>query len=138
MDSETSRAMREAEEAAFGRIDDFVERLANRVGARANASAVFGEAVTRDDVTVIPVAKVRWGFGGGAGRGVDSKDVGKDSGEGSGGGGGLTASPLGYIEIVDGHADFKRIRDFGAFVPVILASAFAAWLSLRGLRALVR
>ena len=138
MESETSRAMREAEQAASGRTDAFVENLASRIGMRATASAVFGDAVTREDVTVIPVAKIRWGFGGGSGRGAESKDEGEDSGEGSGGGGGLMASPLGYIEIVDGHADFKRIRDFGAFVPVILASAFAAWLSLRGLRALFR
>lgn len=135
---DVSRAMREAEEAASGRADDFVEGLATRIGVRASASAVFGEPVTREGVTVIPVAKVRWGFGGGAGRGTDGKGEGIDAGEGSGGGGGVMASPLGYIELRDGQAEFRRIRDLGSFVPVIIASAFSAWLTLRGLRALFR
>jgi uncharacterized spore protein YtfJ len=138
MDSERSRAMREAEEAASGRADDLVEGLASRVGLRASVNAVFGDAVTHDGVTIIPVAKVRWGFGGGSGRGVGSKEDGMDTGEGAGGGGGVMASPLGYIEIRNGHAEFKRIRDLGAVVPVILASAFSAWLTLRGLRRLFR
>jgi uncharacterized spore protein YtfJ len=138
MDSEPTRAMREAEEAASGRVDDLVEGLASRVGMRASANAVFGDAVTREGVTVIPVAKVRWGFGGGAGRGVGAKEQGMDTGEGSGGGGGVMASPLGYIEIRDGQAEFKRIRDLGALVPVMLAAAFSTWLTLRGLRRLFR
>ncbi len=134
MDSETSRAMREAEEAASGRIDDFIENLASRVGMRASANAVFGDAVTRDGVTVIPVAKVRWGFGGGAGRGTDGKDGKMDAGEGSGGGGGVMASPLGYIEIRDGDAEFRRIKDPGSMVPIILACTFSVWVGLRSLR----
>jgi uncharacterized spore protein YtfJ len=136
MESDTSRAMREAENAASGRMDDIAGGLASRVGMHASANAVFGDAVTRDGITVIPVAKVRWGFGGGSGRGTDgSEDDGTiDAGEGSGGGGAVMASPLGYIEIADGVAEFKRIRDLGAICSVIVASAFGAWLVLRGVR----
>ena len=36
------------------------------------------------------------------------------------------------------QAEFRRIRDLGAFVPVILAAAFSTWLTLRGLRRLFR
>jgi uncharacterized spore protein YtfJ len=137
MDSETTRAMREAEEAASGHVDDFIENLASRVGMRASANAVFGDAVTRDGVTVIPVAKVRWGFGGGAGRGTDGKGDGRiDAGEGSGGGGGVIASPLGYIEIRDGEAVFRRIKDPSSLVPLILAGTFSLWVAFRSLRRL--
>lgn len=138
MDSEPSRSMREAEEAASRRADGLIEGLASRVGLRASVNAVFGDAVTHDGVTIIPVAKVRWGFGGGSGRGVGAKDEGIDTGEGAGGGGGVMASPLGYIEIRNGQAEFRRIRDLGAFVPVMLAAAFSTWLTLRGLRKLFR
>ena len=139
MDQETSRAMREAEDAASGHFDDFVSAMASRIGMRASASAVFGEAVTRDGVTVIPVAKVRWGFGGGAGSGGDrGPDGAGDTGEGSGGGGGVMASPLGYIEIRDGEAVFRRIKDVTSYVPIILAATVAAWVSLRSLRHLIR
>lgn len=138
MNSESSRAMREAEAAASGRTDDLIGGLASRVGMHASANAVFGDVVTRDGITVIPVAKVRWGFGGGSGRGSDgsAEDGTLDAGEGSGGGGGVMASPLGYIEIADGVAEFKRIRDLGAICSLIVASAFSAWLVLRGMRGL--
>lgn len=138
MDSEMSRVMREAEQAADGRASNFLEGLAERLGFHARTDAVFGDPVEKGSVTVIPVAKVRYGFGGGSGRDTKDKDDGSKQGEGSGGGGGVMASPLGFIELHDGSAEFKPIGDPMAAVPVILASAFAAWVVLRGMRRLLR
>jgi uncharacterized spore protein YtfJ len=104
----------------------------------AGASAVFADPVERDGITVIPVAKVRWGFGGGSGRGIEEGSETGEVGEGSGGGGGVMASPLGFIEIRDGRAEFKRTSDPTAAVPIIVASGVAAWLCLRGLKKLIR
>lgn len=88
-----------------GRVEesDFVARLAERVGLAASASAVFGEPVERAGVTVIPVARSRWGFGGGSG--------GEAATQGLGGGGGGLTTPLGFIEVRDGEARFVRIGD---------------------------
>ena len=47
--------------------DKLMADLADRLGKGARAAAVFGEPVERDGVTVIPVAKARWGLGGGVG-----------------------------------------------------------------------
>ena len=138
MSEDISRVLREAERAASGRGDDVIQMLADRVGLRAGASAVFGEAVEADGVTVIPVAKVRWGFGGGGGRGIQEGTEKGEVGEGSGGGGGVMASPLGFIEIRDGRAEFRRTHDPVSAVPVIIASGAAAWLCLRGLKKLLR
>lgn len=138
MPDDLSRVLREAQEAASGRGSEFIERLANRVGLQAGANAVFGDPVEREGVTVIPVAKVRWGFGGGSGRGIEEGSETGEIGEGSGGGGGVAASPLGFIEIRDGRAEFKRAHDPVSAVPVIIASGVAAWMCLRGLRKLVR
>lgn len=138
MADELSRVLREAQAAASGRTDDFVERLASRIGMHAGASAVFGDPVERDGVTVVPVAKIRWGFGGGGGRGVEEDSENGQVGEGSGGGGGVMASPLGFIEIREGRAEFRRASDPSSAVPLIIASGVAAWLSLRGLRKLLR
>jgi uncharacterized spore protein YtfJ len=44
----------------------FIEGMAEKLGAVARAATIFGEPVERDGITVIPVAKARWGFGGGA------------------------------------------------------------------------
>ncbi|HSS75824.1 MAG TPA: hypothetical protein VLV54_03680 [Thermoanaerobaculia bacterium] len=41
-------------------------RLAEKLGVTARAATVFGEAVERDGMTVIPVAKARRGLGGGS------------------------------------------------------------------------
>ena len=138
MSDDLSRVLREAQEAASGRGDDLIEMLANKVGLHAATSAVFGEPVEHDGVTVIPVAKVRWGFGGGSGRGIEEGSENGEIGEGSGGGGGVMASPLGFIEMRDGRADFRRTHDPVSAVPIILAAAAAAWVVLRGLRKIVR
>lgn len=138
MTDDLSRVLREAQAAASGRGDDIVERLADKVGLHAGSSAVFGDPIERDGVTVIPVAKVRWGFGGGSGRGIEEGSETGDIGEGSGGGGGVMASPLGFIEMSDGEARFQRTNDPASAVPIIVASGVAAWLCLRGLRKLIR
>jgi uncharacterized spore protein YtfJ len=126
--------MEEAKKAAEGGADGLLERLASRVGLNARASAVFGEPVERGDLTVIPVAKVRAGFGGGTGS-MPSSD---GEGEGSGGGGGFTASPLGFIEIGPSGATFRRIQDPVAYGPLAVAGGIAAWFILRGLRGLTK
>jgi uncharacterized spore protein YtfJ len=96
-----------------------IEQLATRLGAKASVSAVYGEPIERDGVTVIPVARVSVGFGAGAGRGLR----GPQTGEGGGGGGGATAVPFGYIEINEGTVVFKRILHpiFDVAVPVAIA-----------------
>lgn len=111
-----------AEVRARVEAGEFVERLADRIGANMKASAVFGQPVERSGITVIPVAKATWGFGGGSGG-----EAGK---EGAGGGGGGFVAPLGYIEVRESGARFRRIRD-----PRLLAAAAAAAIGVAGLAA---
>lgn len=124
------------EDAAGGPGLSFVQRLAERLGAQANARAVFGDPVERDGLTIIPVARISWGVGGGGGTGSSSKGEKSDAGEGGGGGGGMHAKPLGYIEIRDGSATFVKFRDPASYVVPVLAAAVSGWLLLRGLRSL--
>jgi uncharacterized spore protein YtfJ len=80
------------------RTDELLVRLAERVGARFDASNVFGAPVERDGVTVIPVATIRFGLAGGAGsdprRGQD----------GEGGGAAGSASAAGYRRLFLVHS----------------------------------
>jgi uncharacterized spore protein YtfJ len=99
---------------------DFVSGLAERVGSAAGANAVFAEPVERDGVTVIPVARVSWGFGGGGG--------GSGEDEGHGGGGGASANAQGFIEIEGGQARYRPIRSplrAGAALLAVLAATAA-------------
>ena len=95
-----------------------VEQLAERRGAQARASTIYGEAIDRDGVTVIPVARAIWGFGGGAGRDEEQQ-------VGSGGGGGMMVSPVGYIEIKDGETTYRPI-----FKPPVVAIAVVIGVGL--------
>jgi uncharacterized spore protein YtfJ len=102
--------------------------LDRRSAREHQASTIFGEAVEREGVTVIPVATARLGFGGGGGsRGAE------DQRSGRGGGGGVVISPVGYIELRDHGSEFKRI----ATARDLLALAAAGSLALIAIKRLL-
>jgi uncharacterized spore protein YtfJ len=108
--------------------DELLRRIGQLVGDRVSVSTVYGEPIERDGLTVIPVARARFGFGGGGGGGAQ----GDDHGSGGGGGGGALVSPAGYIEIRDGVAQFRRIASPGDVVALGTAALLAA-IALRRL-----
>jgi uncharacterized spore protein YtfJ len=85
------------------RTDELLATLAERIGARFDARTVFGAPVACDGLTVIPVAAIRFGMGGGGG-----SDPSKGQG-GEGGGGGGSAGAAGYIEIKPGRTRFVPV-----------------------------
>ncbi|HEX9161538.1 MAG TPA: spore germination protein GerW family protein [Thermoanaerobaculia bacterium] len=95
---------------------NLIERIAELINVHANAKQVYGDPVERDGTTIIPVANVQWGFGGGS--------LGQGAFERGGGGGGMRAKPAGFIEIRDGHADFRPVRD-ASDAAVVIGAAFA-------------
>ncbi len=114
----------------------FLESMADKIGINARVSAVFADPVERDGVTIIPVAKARWGFGGGAGSGAASSQT--HVGEGSGGGAGVMLSPVGYIELKDGKARYRPIYDIGTFLRLFIVVGIVTPLVLRSVRRLIR
>jgi uncharacterized spore protein YtfJ len=98
---------------------EFIGGLADRLGATARASTIFADPVERDGLTIIPAARARWGFGGGVGRKRDE--------DGAGGGGGAQVTPVGYIAMKNGEAEFRPIRTF-PFRWVILSSLATLFL----------
>jgi uncharacterized spore protein YtfJ len=102
-------------------VTELLEQIGETVGRRAQVSTIFGEPVQREAVTVIPVAKARFGFGGGGGAGARESD----QGSGGGGGGGVVVSPVGYIELRDSGAEFKRISTARDLAALVAAASFA-------------
>jgi uncharacterized spore protein YtfJ len=98
-----------------------LERIGETVGHSAQVSTIFGEPVDREGVTVIPVGKARFGFGGGGGSGSRQGD----EGAGGGGGGGVAVGPIGYIELHEGGAKFKRILTPTDLLALAIAASFA-------------
>lgn len=108
------------------------ERLAERLGGSAGVSTLYGAPVEANGVTIVPVVRLRWRIGGGGSRGAGGAE---------GAGGTLTAAPLGYIQMTDQGAEFKRIKQGSTalvIAPIILAGGVAVSLILRGVRQLVR
>jgi len=67
----------------------------------AAVKSVFGEAVTAQGKTVIPVARIIYGFGGGTGHDKP----------GEGGGGGVVAAPLGVFEVTESRTRFVPLNE---------------------------
>jgi uncharacterized spore protein YtfJ len=111
----------EADAAALEKeIPPTLAELAEVIGKKANATAVFGSPIVDGDRTVIPVAQARFALGGGDG--LIAKGL----------GGGMTAKPLGFI-VIDPHGvRFQKTPQpsFTALaVGVVLGLALAMRLS---------
>ncbi|MFB8277539.1 hypothetical protein [Nocardia colli] len=85
------------------------DQITDLVGGRAGAAMVFGEPVTADGITLVPVARAGIGFGG-----IEGSI-----------GGGTDIRPVGYIEISHGVARYRPIRDIWGRVVVPLAAMAA-------------
>jgi uncharacterized spore protein YtfJ len=96
----------------------------------ANVKAVYGEPIPAQGKTVIPVAKIIYGYGGGAGTG----GVGNSGtrGEGGGGGGGARAIPVGVVEVSDQQTRFVPITDRMKLAgAVAMGIGLGMWLGWR-------
>ncbi|MGB6896264.1 MAG: spore germination protein GerW family protein [Dehalococcoidia bacterium] len=86
-----------------------VENIAQTITERLSARTIYGDPVTIDGRTIIPVARISFGFGGGSGRGrgrrrraerPQGEEGGPETGGGGGGGGGGgMVRPVGFIEL---------------------------------------
>ncbi len=89
--------------------ENFIERIASSMGQNASVKNVFGEPIRVGEKTIVPVAHIAYGFGGGSGKRnkKKKKDDAKDAvhgeeepvAKGTGGGGGFKASAKGVYEI---------------------------------------
>src|SRR5580765_8575684 len=93
--------------AAAGERENFLTRMAETIGSKANAAAVFGQPITSDGTTIVPVARARWGVGGGGGTGEGPSRTGR--GQGFGGGGGMIVKPVGYLVVRNGEVEYHEI-----------------------------
>jgi len=110
-----------------------LERLGQQLSTTATAQTMYGTPVERDGITVIPVARARYGFGGGGGSGTQA---GNAVGSGLGAGAGVSLTPVGYIELREGRSRFRPIRS--SVVPLVAVSGAIAWLLLRSVPRLLK
>jgi len=124
-------------EGTEAQIQGLLDALAD-VRQKANVNACFGEPVTADGRTVVPVACVAYGFAAGAGHDTmaeaDAEQRAEDSG--AGGGGGVMARPLAVVEVTAAGTRVEPIIDEEklALAGAVLIGWAVFWLA----RALVK
>lgn len=111
-----------------------LESMFEPITRSASVSAVYGEAISANNKTIIPVARIAYGFGGGRGRRQQNGE--SPNGEGEGGGGGVYAVPIGVVEVTDTGTKFIALHDkrvlAGAALVGFCLGAFWARLRHRG------
>ena len=111
-------------------IERYTKSIIERLQASASVKNVYGDAISSEGRTIIPVARIRYGFG--AGLGPGSKDeIKTEGGEGAGGGGYVAARPIGVIEITKEETKFIPIRDETRLVGALLVGVFLGLLFAR-------
>ena len=108
-----------------------LQHLAESLGTTATVKSVFGDPISAEGKTVVPVARVAYGFGAGGGSGGTKhghETTGGLERMGGGGGGGVTAYPAGALEITSSGTRFVPVVDLR-----LLGAAFAAGAVLGGL-----
>lgn len=106
-------------QAGYMDVQEAIHEMVNQSSAR----TVYGEPITAEGKTIVPIAKVRYGFGGGSG-----KKAGEEPGEGGGGGGGAVARPVGYIEVSGDGTRFVPIIDLQSMVVAMVGGLLAGVL----------
>jgi uncharacterized spore protein YtfJ len=109
--------------------NEMLEKLSESLGSKATVKSVFGDPIRVGDKTVIPVAKVAYGFGGGFGAGPTKN--GNPKGEGGAGGGGVRAYPAGALEITPKSTQFIPFTNLRWLLTAFSLGAFAATLMFR-------
>lgn len=98
---------------------EFLNTLAERLHGSASARTIYGDPVEAAGKTIIPVARVAYGLGGGyepaPKHGVEHPGWKR----GEGGGGGIMVHPLGVVEVT---------REYTRFIPLHgTAASRAGW-----------
>ena len=85
----------------------FLESLAERLRSTATVESVYGQPIHAEGRTIVPVARVGDGFGGGAADNNAKPEDGRPAA--SNGGGGVRAVPAGVVELTRGGTRFVPI-----------------------------
>lgn len=112
-------------------IKESVKSVVDKFSSTGDVSRVYGEPIEKDGRTIIPVASVTYGVGGGHGRHGKSSESGD---EGEGAGGYVSAKPIGVVEITAEKTRFIRFSQFSFFFTLLVAS----WTLRKVIKALTK
>ena len=106
-------------------VHELMRDVEQTVAASASVKNIFGEPIQHNGRTVIPVARVAYGFGGGGGSGK------LPEGEGGGAGVGVVALPVGVVDISDDGTRYISFSSDKKLLGAFVVGAFAGLFLLR-------
>jgi uncharacterized spore protein YtfJ len=112
-------------------FQQYFQSIIDKLQTGANIKTVYGDPITAEGKTIIPVAKVAYCFGAGIAPGLSSLKEGQQLAERierTGMGGGLRARPLGVVEITKEETKFIPIDDRGKLAGALLFGLFLGLL----------
>lgn len=86
-------------------FQNFIDTLLEKMKTTIKTDSVVGDPITVGDITILPIAKVTFGFGAGG------EDLEKSKGFGGGSGGGATIMPIGFLVIKNGEVNLVPVRE---------------------------
>lgn len=86
-------------------FQNFIDTLLEKMKTTIKTDSIVGDPITVGDITILPVAKVTFGFGAGG------EDLEKSKGFGGGSGGGATIMPIGFLVVKNGEVNLVPIRE---------------------------
>ena len=107
-------------------IQELFKSISERVQSTASVKTVYDEPISAEGKTIIPVARVVYGFGAGGGGSQSGQPASDDGGEplqAVGGGGGVSVTPLGFIEVTASETRFVSFEERRRIVRALVLGA---------------
>ncbi len=113
-------------------MENIIKSVLEKISVQSSVKTIFGEPINAYNKMIIPVAKISYGFGGGSGKSknIENEKFNDEPKEGQGFGAGVSAKPLGVIEINEEETKFIPCNNFKQIL-VFLLIAFSILLFLR-------
>ena len=114
-------------------IQDVFQSISEKVQSTATVKTIYGDPITAEGKTIIPVARVRYAFGLGGGTHGQGPSGNGDTPQdlGGGGGGGVTVTPVGFIEVTPGETRYVSIDDRRRLIRAGVITAFIGMFLFR-------
>lgn len=113
-------------------IQDIFKNISERLQSTANVRTVYGDPVVAEGKTILPIARVRYGFGAGSGGRMVEGEKGHAPQEmGGGGGGGVEVTPVGFVEVTPGETRYVMFDERRRIVRAVVFGMLVAVFLLR-------
>jgi uncharacterized spore protein YtfJ len=115
-------------------VHHFLESLGEKLRSSASVKTVYGDPIEAQGKTIIPVARVAYGLGGGYGKEKirDQEGHAEERPAGESGGGGITVSPVGVFEVSQKQTSYVPLHSRKAALTGVFFAGIALGALLGG------